>query len=322
MANEPSASNRRSIAVVAALVVVGALVAAVAWWPGDDAEQLTTGGTTQGSEEELDPAADDAAGAVVRVGIEPVEGFFVEGFEVALRFEGADGTVLASRYWSDWVQESGGEEIDGYYSSELDQPVPVGTVTVHGQATIGPGGPPERPALGGNLPCVLELDLEAGDVATVQVVFESEDDCLRLVGIDGPDGPEVTTEPADPTTTVPERTQPPATTGPLEPTTTVAAPTPPDGPREGAGELVLGSEHYVDVDLDCRAFFLGDQLFVLEEGDPRSWQPDGEPFEGGTFTYEGDGRGTFRGDAAGTKVATFRIPGPAEDWSCAPQTRP
>jgi hypothetical protein len=132
----------------------------------------------------------------------------------------------------------------------------------------------------------------------------------------------VTTEPADPTTTVPERTQPPATTGPLEPTTTVAAPTLPEGPREGAGELVVGSEHHVDVDLDCRAFFLGDQLFVLEEGDPRSWQPDGEPFEGGTFTYEGDGRGTFRGDAAGTKVATFRIPGPAEDWSCAPQTRP
>lgn len=60
---------------------------------------------------------------------------------------------------------------------------------------------------------------------------------------------------------------------------------------------------------------------VLVGGDTSGWQPPGERFEGGTFTLDTPTSGTFSGDAAGTKVATFRLLPAGEEPACRPAAR-
>ena len=69
------------------------------------------GGTTDGAE------ADTAAGTI-RVELEPVDGIFIEGFEIGLRFETPDGQVISSTLWTDHVQSLGEPDMDAYYESE------------------------------------------------------------------------------------------------------------------------------------------------------------------------------------------------------------
>ena len=114
------------------------------------------------------------------------------------------------------------------------------------------------------------------------------------------------------------------TTQPCPPATTVPA----DDPQALApGEAPeVGVPYYVDVDLSCAggAFVLGQRdgiqlIWVLEKGDTSTWSTG---HEGGTFTLDAEDHGTFVGDWEGTKQATFRLLGPAEDIFCTPQPRP
>ena len=99
----------------------------------------------------------------------------------------------------------------------------------------------------------------------------------------------------------------------------VACGTTGSGSTPAPGETpVVGVPYYVDVDVECRAFRLGDQVFMLDEGDTAGWST---PHEGGMFTLDTPDHGTFTGDSAGTKTATFRVPGPAEDIFCSPRPR-
>lgn len=252
------------------------------------------------------PTSQEGMGTV-RVRIEPT-GRFIEGFEVGLRFETADGTVVASTLWSDFVESTGRTDIDAYYDSVLEQAVPAGVTTVRAEVAIGPAGPPTPPDLAGDLPCSVTVDLDPDQVADVEVRFDEPDgNCLQWV----PTGPSTTTTAADggldpsTTTALPPVT---TTTAPLA-TTTVVMP-----------GLTIGTGYYVDVDRTCEAFEL-QGIWVLDEGDIASWPGEGELFEGGTFTLDSPTTGTFRGDAAGTKVATFRRLGPDESPACEPAGR-
>jgi hypothetical protein len=80
---------------------------------------------------------DESEPGTIAVRIEDVDGFFIEGFEVGLRFETPDGEVIASTLWTDFVQSLGAESIDAYYDSVLEQDVPAGTVVVLASANVG-----------------------------------------------------------------------------------------------------------------------------------------------------------------------------------------
>jgi hypothetical protein len=100
-------------------------------------------------------------------------------------------------------------------------------------------------------------------------------------------------------TTVPEVTEPPApTTGDpvvLEPGQT---------PEIGVGYYVA------DVNTHCGTFVFADQWWATDAQTPLDWST---PTEGGTFTLSTSDEGTFVGDAAGTKTATFTARGPASE---------
>lgn len=111
---------------------------------------------------------------------------------------------------------------------------------------------------------------------------------------------------------------------PTTPTTTVPGPAPQQLSPGEAPEV--GVPYYVDVDLSCAgdSFVLGERdgiqlIWVLEQGDTSTWSTG---HEGGTFTLDAEDHGTFVGDWEGTKQATFRTLGPAEDVFCSPQPRP
>jgi len=240
-----------------------------------------------------------AAPGAVRVRLEPVEGFFIEGFEIGLRFETGAGERIAATLWTDFVATTGRDDLEAFYDSVLVQEVPAGDVRLLAQVEIGMGPGPSIPDVDGPLPCSLELDVPAGGSVEVEVSFEGGDGCLRLVAPGGA-GPDPATDPTAPTS------------GSV-PTTSVPEPAP---------SLEVGSSTYVDVDLECEAFVLGG-TWVLAEGDLSTWQPPGERHEGGMFTIERPGSGRFVGDVEGTKTATFRLLGPNEGAPpCLPVPRP
>lgn len=133
------------------------------------ADTTTTDATTSGS----------AGRGTIAVHIQEMDGVFVEGFEVGLRFETLDGDVIASTLWSDFVQAQGSESIEAYYDSVLEQDVPAGPVVVLASANVGIGPPPEVPDLDGDLRCQLQVEVPADDQVDVEVTFDDPADCLR-----------------------------------------------------------------------------------------------------------------------------------------------
>ena len=123
----------------------------------------------------------EADTGTIDIRLEEVEGIFIEGFEIGLRFETADGDVLASTLWSDFVTSAGSSAPDAFYTSVLSQPVPTGDVVVLATVNIGAGPPPVVPELDGEMDCRLEVTVPAGDTIAVEVSF-ADADCLRLVG--------------------------------------------------------------------------------------------------------------------------------------------
>lgn len=281
---------------MAMIIGVMFLLALAATGCGDEKDQ-TVATAERDSPAGSVPESKDGASGVVRVRLEPVEGFFVEGFEIGLRFETGEGTLIAATLWSDFVRSMGETDIDAFYDSVLSQPVPAGTVRVQAEVNIGMGPAPEVPDLDGELPCELVIEIGSGIETAVEVTFDGSDDCLRIFAGSGDSQDETEATGSTSTST----------------TTSTAPPGPPS--------LDVGTTHYVDVDLECQAFELGG-IWVLAEGDTSTWQPPGERHEGGMFTIESPGRGRFVGDAQGQKTATFERVDDAVDPPCVPLPRP
>jgi hypothetical protein len=145
---------------------------------GDDDDAAGDDGT---GPSEVDGEADEAGGeGTVAVHLEATEGIFVEGFEVALRFETGDGEVLDSLLWTEFVAGLGDQSIEAFYDSVLEQPVPAGPVVVHAEVALGIGPPPVPPDPTGELACRLEVDVPDGGTVEVEVAF-TDADCLREV---------------------------------------------------------------------------------------------------------------------------------------------
>ncbi len=116
----------------------------------------------------------------IAVNIEPVEGFFIEGFEVGIRFETPDGVPISSTLWSDFVTSQGEPELEDYYTSVLEETVPAGEVIVLASANVGIGPGPEIPDVDGELRCRLPVTVPANGTVSVEITFSDPDNCLRL----------------------------------------------------------------------------------------------------------------------------------------------
>ncbi len=288
--------RRRGWVLAAACAFVSvALGVAILARTGGDGDVVVQTGPVAGSE--------DGPGSIT-VQLEPDVCCLREGFEVGLRFETTEGEVIASTFWSEFVKTSGDDTMDTYYDSVLTQDVPAGPVVVRAEVSIGAGPPPVPPDLEGDLACSLEVEVAPGETVAVEVLFHEADDCLRRLT----DPPITTSTSQAPTTTMP------LTTTSVGPVTEIPMTT------TSIASLTAGVGYYVDVDLDCLAFELSG-TWVLVDGDPRSWAPAGERFEGGTFTLDSPSSGTFVGDFAETKVANFRLLADDETPSCVPVPR-
>lgn len=149
--------------------------------PGLVALAFTVAACTTASIRTGGPAAVAGTGTVA-VELEEVGGVFIEGFEIGLRFEASDGTVIASTLWSDFVVSQGDQSIKAWYDSVLEQPVPAGPVVVWAQANVGSGPGPVVPDVEGSLPCRLDVEVPAGATVRVRVGFTDPASCLTLIG--------------------------------------------------------------------------------------------------------------------------------------------
>ncbi len=144
------------------------------------------GGSTDSSNDETsndggsgsDGASDDGAAGTVKVQLESIDGLFVEGFEIGLRFEATSGEVLASTLWSDVVASADDPSPNAFYTAVHEQQVPAGEVVVLATVNVGIGPPPETPDLTGPMACELTVDVPAGGEVDVEVAFD-DSGCLR-----------------------------------------------------------------------------------------------------------------------------------------------
>jgi hypothetical protein len=116
---------------------------------------------------------------VVNVGLAPVAGFFIEGFEVGLRFETAEGETIDAMLWTDIIDALGSPSIDDYYQHVHAQTVPAGEIIVLATVSIGTGPAPVVPDLRGPMQCQLAVEVPADGEVDVEVAFE-QSNCLSL----------------------------------------------------------------------------------------------------------------------------------------------
>ena len=130
-----------------------------------------------------DDAADadaEAPTGTVAVAIEAVDGVLIEGFELGLRLETADGEVLDQVDWNRFVAAEGAGTVEAFYETVYEREVPAGTIAVLAQVNVGIGPPPEPVDLAGDLNCRLEVEVPDGGRVEVEVALDPEGDCLRL----------------------------------------------------------------------------------------------------------------------------------------------
>jgi hypothetical protein len=169
-------STRR--ALTAAALLAGSLLAAC----GDDPAATTADSTGPEVTLPLNPTPATGEGTI-NVALEQTDGVFIEGFEIGLRFTTADGTVVKALLWNDFVASLDSTDINAYYDSVLEQPVPAGTITVEADVRISPGGaivPPDLEAE--ELPCSLDVEVPESGSVDVEVSFSGESGCISLVG--------------------------------------------------------------------------------------------------------------------------------------------
>ena len=112
-----------------------------------------------------------------------------------------------------------------------------------------------------------------------------------------------------PTTTAPDTTMPDPTPAPVpEP----LPPVPAELTQLEPGQVPeVGVGYYVDgLNTHCGTFTWAERWWATDSATPLPWS---SPTEGGTFTLTSPDEGTFVGDGAGTKTATFTARGPAAD---------
>jgi hypothetical protein len=124
----------------------------------------------------------DGEGAVpagqgtLAVDLEPLEGIFVEGFDVTLRFYDSADNLLAERDWSQSVSATATTtvpgDVDPYYTHVLREPAPAGTLRLVTFMRVSPGGaipPPEGPG------CETTVAVGQADMARVTLLFEPDE---------------------------------------------------------------------------------------------------------------------------------------------------
>lgn len=124
---------------------------------------------------------DAATTGTLAVGLEELEGILIEGFELGLRVETAEGEVIDSILWSEFVESLGTDDVEAFYDSVYEVEVPSGEVVVLAELNVGIGPAPSVPDPDGDLPCRLPVEVGAGERVQVEVSFDGSADCLRLV---------------------------------------------------------------------------------------------------------------------------------------------
>ena len=147
----------------------------------DPADEPATGSDEQPADDDTGAASGDSG--TVAIQLEQVEGIFIEGFEIGLRVETADGTTLSAALWSDVVEAGGVTSPDAYYDTVYEVSVPAGPVVVLATVNVGMGPPPETPDLAGDMDCKLPVEVPADGRVDVEVLFDGgrAGNCLRLV---------------------------------------------------------------------------------------------------------------------------------------------
>lgn len=113
------------------------------------------------------------------ISLEPIDGVFIEGFEIGLRIETAAGEVLLATLWSDYIESLGDTSINRYYDTVLIQEVPAGPILVLATVSIGAGPGPVAPDINGDLRCTLEVVVPPGGQVNVEVAFDARSNCLN-----------------------------------------------------------------------------------------------------------------------------------------------
>jgi hypothetical protein len=159
------------------LIILGLLTLSLAACNSPDGGP---GPSTPTTDQPVTQPTDAQATGVVAVHLEEVQGFFIEGFEVGLRFETSDGTPIAATLWSDFIVQSHPEpKLEDFYTSVFEQTVPAGPIVLLAEANVGIGPGPVIPDVDGELRCTLELDVPAGGRVDVEVTFSGDANCLR-----------------------------------------------------------------------------------------------------------------------------------------------
>lgn len=171
--------------IIPVLLVLGLLVAC-----GDDTDDDAAVGDGGAVPEEGadapasddDASDDDASGTgTLVIGIEEVEGVFIEGFEAGFRIETPDGGVVDSFLWTDYVASLDSGDLEAFYESTYEVEVPAGEVRILAEVNVGIGPPPSVPDVDGDLPCELTVEVPDGERVEVEANFSGESDCVRLV---------------------------------------------------------------------------------------------------------------------------------------------
>ncbi len=190
MAGRRTSSGEPRWAFVALGVGVAAVVLGVVVWAmkgSSDAERAYTDPKAYlRTPRPWSPPAVEGPAGRLDLSIEPVDGELIEGFQVGLRIEDAEGKVLDSAQWTDVVHGLVDDPaIDDFYSTVMSEPVPAGTVVVRADVALGGGGPPVDPDLEGDLPCRVETDIAEGETVRVQIRFGAGN-CLTIVPVEAP----------------------------------------------------------------------------------------------------------------------------------------
>lgn len=156
------------------LITLGILLLALGACGDDDGE------STVPTTEPETGAPQTETGGVIAVHLEEVQGFFIEGFEVGLRFETPDGVPVGATLWSDAVTAAFAEPtLEDFYTFVFEQEVPAGRIVILGEANVGIGPGPVIPDVDGEMRCLLEVDVPAGGRVDVEVTFSGDAGCLR-----------------------------------------------------------------------------------------------------------------------------------------------
>jgi hypothetical protein len=123
----------------------------------------------------------DGVNGTLAISLQPIEGVFIEGFEIAVRVETSEGEVLYASLWTDYIKSTGDMNLRNFYDGVLTQAVPAGPVVILATVNIGMGPGPITPDLFGDLKCRFETDVTADGETQIQIAFDAQTNCLSQI---------------------------------------------------------------------------------------------------------------------------------------------